>query len=193
MQQKSFVNIIFKGFNNEGMGNKHTKDTSFNWDFKTDMEDYDSRWQVGLPNTIMEITQVDLSMGNDKHIRGAHYRIIRNEKLQDNSLIRGGEMEKQSRTWDVIKNSEGAILKESQKRIEFLIDTLITERQMRDGVGKRDAIFSLYSNGLLETNDVLRVANMDFFDFREYLNEHKIPFRYESDFDDGIGGFGELL
>lgn len=107
----------------------------------------------------------------------------------------GGETmaESQDKTWEIFKNCDVFLSGEIQGRLSTVLEALVSERQQRLGGDNLSALFSLYSEGKLETSDVLRIGNVDLYQFREYLNAHNIPYRYEEDYSECLDDYKDLL
>lgn len=125
-----------------------------------------------------------------------YYNIYINKPLGEKEFPNiGGELmdEERDKTWELVKNCQDLLAKNTRERLETVLNALVEERMKRLSVDKLKAIFSLYSEGLLETDDVLRLGNIDFYQFREYLNDHNIPYRYEDNYNESLDDYKDLL
>lgn len=99
----------------------------------------------------------------------------------------------QDNTWELIKSCDTFLTENIRDRLSSVLEALVSERMQRLGGDKLSALFSLYKEGILETDDVLRFGDIDLYQFREYLNTHNIPYRYEEGYIECLDDFKDLL
>lgn len=193
--------LLKQGLKTDETGNKSIRSSFFGVDAPFSEVGYSNKWKPG-PDGFDSIHSKDIEYGvqfnliinKKEHIMKTYHTYISSDELFKGPNTESGIMGKhEDCAWNSIENCKDVLLTGLKERVGLLIDALIAERQKCNNVSRIEAIFSLYSDGSLETDDVLRAADFDFYDFRKYLNDHKIPYRYEDGFIDNIEGFEELL